>query len=147
MKPDIHKPLILVGKKAAGDILTQQEGARHQQQKQNKGYIRLVDQVPAGATYPSVARPNTRLNQRKNAPTGPRDSFFGRNKTAARAGLRVNALKADKATETAMVTANCWYNRPVIPGMKAVGINTAARIRAMAITGPETSSIARNAAS
>jgi hypothetical protein len=41
---------------------------------------------------------------------------------AARAGLRVNALKADKATETAMVTANCWYNRPVMPGMNAVGM-------------------------
>src|ERR1700760_949560 len=58
-------------------------------------------------TYPSVALPNTRLNQRKKAPRGPLDSFLGRNNMADRAGLRVNALKADSATDTAMVTANC----------------------------------------
>ena len=46
-----------------------------------------------------------------------------------------------------MVTANCWYSRPVMPGMKAVGMKTAARMRAMAITGPVTSSIACRAAS
>src|SRR6516164_1818098 len=34
-----------------------------------------------------------------------------------------------------------------MPGTKAVGINTAARIKAMAMTGPETSSIAFNVAS
>ena len=47
----------------------------------------------------------------------------------------------------AMVTANCWYSRPVIPGMKAVGMNTADRMMAMAMTGPDTSSIALSAAS
>ena len=46
-----------------------------------------------------------------------------------------------------MVTANCWYIRPVMPGMNAVGMNTAAMIRAMATTGPDTSSIAFKAAS
>ena len=43
------------------------------------------------------------------------------------------------STETAMVTANCWYIRPVMPGMNAVGMNTADRMRAMATTGPDTS--------
>jgi hypothetical protein len=37
-----------------------------------------------------------------------------------------------------MVTANCWYIRPVMPGMNAVGMNTTAMIRAMATTGPDT---------
>ena len=46
------------------------------------------------------------------------------------------------STDTAMVTANCWYIRPVMPGMNAVGTKTAARISAIATTGPETSSIA-----
>ena len=50
-------------------------------------------------------------------------------------------------TETAIVTANCWYSLPVIPGMKAVGTNTADRMIAMAMTGPDTSSIALRAAS
>src|ERR1700723_1815745 len=87
------------------------------------------------------------LNHRKKDPTGPRDSFFGRKSIAERAGLSVSALKAEKATETAIVTANCWYILPVMPGIKAVGINTAIRIRAMATTGPTTSPIAFNAPS
>src|SRR5207247_9310677 len=50
-------------------------------------------------------------------------------------------------TEMAIVMANCWYKRPVIPGINAVGTNTAARLRAMAMTDRETSSMALNAAS
>src|SRR5205823_1118309 len=49
--------------------------------------------------------------------------------------------------EMAIVTANCWYSLPVIPGMNAVGMKTAESTSAMPITGPEISSIARNAAS
>ena len=54
----------------------------------------------------------------------------------------MSALKAEISTEIAIVTANCWYMRPVIPGMAAVGMKTAARISAMATTGPPTSSMA-----
>src|SRR5262249_33911858 len=86
-----------------------------------------------------------RLNQRKNTPSGPRVSRFGRRSIAASAGLKVRALKAEMTTDRAMVTANCWYIRPVMPGMKAVGTNTATRMRAMATTGPDTSSIALRA--
>src|SRR5262249_1303029 len=63
------------------------------------------------------------------------------------AGLSVKALKAENRTDTAIVTANCLYNCPVMPGTNAVGINTAARISAIAITGPETSSMALMVAS
>ena len=78
--------------------------------------------------------------------SGPPVDVFGRSKSAARAGLSVNALNADNRTDTAIVTANCWYSRPVIPGMNAVGIKTAERTRAIPITGPEISSIALRAA-
>ena len=99
------------------------------------------------ATYPSVARPNHAVEPRKNAPSGPRIGRRGRSSSAASAGLSVSALNAEITTDTAMVTANCWYMRPVMPGTKAVGTNTATRIRAMATTGPETSSIAFSVAS
>ena len=51
------------------------------------------------------------------------------------------------STDTAMVSANCWYRRPVMPAMKATGTNTAARIRAMPMTGAVTSDMALKVAS
>jgi len=70
-----------------------------------------------------------------------------RRNNAESAGESVSALNAEMMTDTAMVTANCWYNRPVMPGMNAVGTNTAARMIAMAMTGPLTSCIPFSAAS
>ena len=58
-------------------------------------------------TYPSVPRPNHRLNQRKNTPSGPRDSLRGLSSSADSAGLKESALKAEIMTDTAIVTANC----------------------------------------
>src|ERR1019366_4465758 len=55
------------------------------------------------------------------------------------AGLRESALKADSSTETAMVRANCLYIWPLMPPRKATGMKTAARMKAMATTGAETS--------
>jgi pimeloyl-ACP methyl ester carboxylesterase len=54
---------------------------------------------------------------------------------------------AESRTEIAIVTANCWYRRPVMPGIKAVGTNTADRTNAIPTTGPESSCIAFRAAS
>src|ERR1700681_2540968 len=88
-----------------------------------------------------------RLNQRKNLPSRLLLAVLGLRINAASAGLNDSALKADNTTETAMVTANCWYNRPVMPGMNADGMNTADRTRAMPTTGPEISSMALSAAS
>ena len=59
-----------------------------------------------------------------------------------RAGLRVSALTEEMITATEMVTENCWYNLPVIPGMNATGTNTASNTSVVAITGPVTSAIA-----
>ena len=41
-----------------------------------------------------------------------------------------------KATDNAMVMANCLYNSPVIPPRKSTGKNTAASTSTIAITGP-----------
>ncbi len=51
------------------------------------------------------------------------------------------------ATETATVMANCLYITPVMPPIKATGRNTAQSTSTMATTGPETSCMARMAAS
>src|SRR5439155_2540398 len=58
-----------------------------------------------------------------------------------------SALNADKMTEIAIVKANCWYKRPVIPGRNAVGMKTAESTSAIPITGADTSRIACSVAS
>ena len=64
--------------------------------------------TPDQRTYPSVARPNARLNQAKNFLRNPPLSVFGLSNNAASAGLSVRALNAERITEIAIVTANCW---------------------------------------
>jgi hypothetical protein len=66
----------------------------------------------------------------------------GLSSIAERAGESESALKAESRTEIAMVSANCWYMLPVRPGMKATGTNTAVRMRAMPMTGADTSFMA-----
>ena len=72
----------------------------------------------------------------------PLAGFAGLSSIAASAGDRDSALKAESSTEIAIVSANCWYICPVRPGMKATGMNTAERMRAMPMTGAETSFMA-----
>src|SRR4051812_24510241 len=62
------------------------------------------------------------------------------------AGVSVNALNAESATENAIVIENCAYNRPVVPGKNATGTNTAISTSAVAMTAPNTSRIASDAA-
>ena len=105
--------------------------------------------------YTDTAMPNVLLNRWKNQPsarssprvTKSRRPPCGCSSRAASAGLRVSELKAEKTVETAMVTANCRKNWPVIPPMKAQGTNTAHSTSATATTGPVTSSIALRVAS
>ncbi len=94
-----------------------------------------------------MLRSKTRLNHLKKAPRGPRIGRAGLSTIAARAGESESALKAESRTEIAMVSANCLYMLPVRPGMKATGTKTADRIRAMPITGAETSFMAWKVAS
>ena len=47
----------------------------------------------------------------------------------ARDGVIVRALMAEMIVEAAIVTANCWKNRPVMPLMKAHGTKTAQSTR------------------
>src|SRR5580698_5723951 len=86
---------------------------------------------------PSAA-PATRNASRGNGGACP--LFCGRNNRAVSAGLSVSELKAEMMVETAIVTANCRKNWPVIPEMKAHGTKTALSTRPTAITGPETCS-------
>ena len=87
------------------------------------------------------------MNFAPSRATRPWCSPLGLSSIADSAGLRVKALNAEISTEMAMVSANCWYRRPVIPGMKATGMNTEESTRAMPTTGAETSSIALSVAS
>jgi hypothetical protein len=63
---------------------------------------------PQARTYPSVPLAKTRLNQSKKRFRSPPLDFWGLSSRAERAGLSVRALKAERITEIAMVTANCW---------------------------------------
>ncbi len=74
-------------------------------------------------------------------------SPLGLSSFEASAGLSVRAFTLEKATDTAIVIANCWYSRPVMPPMKATGTNTAISTSEVAMTGPVTSPIASIVAS
>ena len=56
-------------------------------------------------------------------------------------------MNAEITVDVAIVSANWRKNWPMIPVMNAQGTNTAVSTRPMAITGPETSSMARIVAS
>ena len=56
-------------------------------------------------------------------------------------------MNAEMTVETAMVRANCRKNWPVMPAMNAHGHEHRHSTRAMAMTGPVTSSIALRVAS
>ncbi len=60
----------------------------------------------------------------------------------ARDGVIVKALIAEMIVETAIVTANCRKNSPVIPPRKQHGMNTELSTSVIASTGPVISSIA-----
>src|SRR5438874_3766239 len=93
--------------------------------------------------YTLVVRSKPRLNQPKNFPSGPlAGPWCALSSMAESAGASDSALKAESSTEIAMVKANCLYICPVRPPRKATGTKTAERIRAMPITGAETSFIA-----
>src|SRR6185503_2902397 len=69
-------------------------------------------------------------------------SSVGFKSKVQRAGVNDNAINAEMITDIAMVIANCWYNRPTMPGINPTGTNTAANISAMATTGAEMSFMA-----
>src|SRR5665213_507637 len=70
-----------------------------------------------------------------------------RSKIAARAGERVSALNAEIAIENAMVSENCLYRMPVVPGKKLTGTNTEISTSDVATTALVTSRMAAEVAS
>ena len=75
------------------------------------------------STYPTTARPAA--NASRGSGASPLPLSRGRSRSAARAGLSVSELNAEMSVETAIVSANCRKNWPVMPLMNAHGTNTA----------------------
>src|SRR5258708_3944650 len=95
--------------------------------------------------YDAVVLPKNLLKEAKNFSNiffFASGSFGCLSKREHKAGVRDKATNADIITDTAIVIANCWYNLPTIPGIKPTGTNTAASIKAIAITGADISFIA-----
>ena len=76
-------------------------------------------------------------------PLGASSSLFFFKIKEHSAGVKDSATIADSIMDTDTVIANCLYNSPTVPPVKATGINTADRTKAIATTGPDTSFIAR----
>ena len=72
---------------------------------------------------PRVTASICRLNQPKKPRVG---SSLCLSISAHIAGVSVSAVKPEIATDTAIVTANCLYSCPVVPGRNAAGTNTEA---------------------
>src|ERR1035441_9455623 len=77
-----------------------------------------------------------------NIPITPVGRVSGRRKTAASAGESVSALNAEIAIEKAIVSENCLYRIPVVPGNKLTGTNTDISTSDVAITALVTSAMA-----
>ena len=71
----------------------------------------------------------------------------GRSSRLASAGLSESALNVEMTTDTAIVSANGAYMRPVSPPMNATGTNTATMIADVPMIGPVTSRMACSVAS
>src|SRR5712671_1871913 len=69
-----------------------------------------------------------------------------RNKMAAKAGESVSALNKEMAMEKAIVSENCRYRIPVVPGKNETGTNTEMSTSDVATTALETSAIATEVA-
>src|ERR1700742_2905850 len=69
-----------------------------------------------------------------------------RRKRAASAGDSVKALNAEMAMANAMVSANCLYRMPVVPGKNDTGTNTEMSTSEVAMTALVTSAIASDVA-
>src|SRR6266567_7187596 len=69
-----------------------------------------------------------------------------RRNIADNAGDSVSALNAEMAIENAIVSANCRYRIPVVPGKNDTGTNTAMSTSDVAITALVTSPMARDVA-
>ena len=63
----------------------------------------------------------------------------GRSSSAASAGESVSALKAEIAIANAMVSENCLYRMPVVPGKKLTGTKTEMSTSEVAMTALVTS--------
>ncbi len=99
--------LVFIGKKAGGQLASDHAGQNAESCQQDYGERHLMNEHTANLHIVIRGGVKHAGDQPKNLPSGPRASFLGRNNNAESAGLSVSALKAERITETAMVTANC----------------------------------------
>src|SRR6185437_4705296 len=90
--------------------------------------------------YPFESQPMCVQSNRVNFDSSPR------NNNAASAGDRVNALNNEIAIENAIVSENCRYRMPVVPGKKETGTKTEIRTSEVATTALATSAMAADVA-
>src|SRR6266567_3430074 len=69
-----------------------------------------------------------------------------RSRMAASAGDKVSALNSEMAIENAMVSENCLYRIPVVPGKNDTGTNTEISTNDVATTALDTSAMAAEVA-
>ncbi len=138
------RPSSSVGIKPVGLFLNNIERTDAYTYQQYDNIWRSLNAILHSGYILFVVLRNRSLNQKKNL-FKPLDFLFrcmGLSITEQRAGVSDRATKAEIKTEIAIVIANCWYNLPTMPGINPTGTNTAARINAMATTGPEISFMA-----
>src|SRR5689334_845756 len=83
-------------------------------------YRHFTTQPTAMAYQAMILRINASIGL-SSRPMMPVGLCSGRRKSADRAGESVRALKAEMAIENAMVSENCLYRMPVVPGKKLTG--------------------------
>ncbi len=133
--------VVLLGQEAARQPLCRAgRVSADEEQQDGDADQRLADQAVAQADV-AVRRPFEPAVEgvEEAAAAGRASALRGRSSIADSAGDSVSALKAEIITETAIVIANCWFSRPWMPLITPTGMNTAARISAMPMTGPDTS--------
>ena len=72
--------------------------------------------------------------------------FLASQQMAASAGESVSALNSEMAMEKAMVSENCLYRIPVVPGKNDTGTKTEISTSEVAMTALETSAMATDVA-
>src|SRR3954467_11031552 len=108
-------------------------------------YPFAVPRMPASTprtnfAYPCESQPMCVQSKREYLDSSPRNS------SAANAGESVSALNNEIAIENAMVSENCRYRMPVVPGKNETGTNTEISTSEVATTALATSAMAADVA-
>ena len=115
---------------------------RSRRTRQRRGSTATIVSPDQRADRSAYSRCVSSISRARTRPAAPGAPLRRAQHVAQSAGLSVSALIEEITTAKAMVAANCSNRRPVSPGVKATGTNTASSTSVVATTGPVTSSIA-----